>query len=1001
MNKKLEAGEIDFTGELSFTPERQEKYIMSGPIVQRMGTIFVNSKAERLSNIARKRPIRCAFLKGSALYTQAKNSWDLPFEAIFVDDKELPSLLENGLIDAFIDENTMEAIFENFEFVKAQPYFPLIYSPVSFTTANNDLKPIVSVLDKYLENGGFYELSELYKEGIEIYSRHKLFKFLTQEEKEYISKHNSPENAVPFAVENDNYPVAFYNLKEEEFQGIAVDVLDQVALLSGLKFKVANEPGTVWPKLLEKLENGEISILSELLQSRLREGRFLWANKPYCVDNYALLSRADYPDVDINQILYAKVGLIAESGYEEIFYDWFPDSMNTISYVKHEDAFDALEKGEIDLLMGTQNMLLNMTNYLERPGFKANIVFHDSYSSVFGFNKDEFVLQSIVSKVQNYVDMDGISQRWRLKVFDYKSKMLRDMMPYMFCSIGLLFLGLFAVFFLLLKNCKMSRNLEKIVEERTAELKQASSAKSDFLSRMSHEMRTPMNAIIGMAEIAERTKDISKLKYCLATIGASSRHLLELINDILDMSKIEAGKFDLLSAPLNIEDLLKRICSLVIDKMEQNGQKLTVVIGKEMRLNYIGDELRISQVITNILSNAMKFTPEGGQISLFVDEVKRIGPQTVLRFSISDTGIGMAPEQTARLFKAFEQADGTITKRFGGTGLGLAISKNIVEKMDGKIWVDSEPGKGSTFSFEISLKNALQEENTHVLEGVHTEDLSVLIADADQPAREQFCAFMNQFGITWRAVENAEEVISLKNLLEPENKRFSAIFMDCNLCSGLNSSLGGDLGMVELLKQLEGKIDIARVVITGSLLDLNKVEAPLKLLGVKKFISKPLFPSDVFDAISEVVGKKINKLDLNLGAITEVPDLSKIKLLLAEDVQINQEIFISLMEDTGIKIDTVGNGLEAVRAFEANPNKYDIIVMDLQMPEMDGYEATRLIRAMGNPRAQTIPILAMTANAFKEDVEKCIAAGMNDHVAKPIDIKATIKKITQLTKKLD
>ena len=523
------------------------------------------------------------------------------------------------------------------------------------------------------------------------------------------------------------------------------------------------------------------------------------------------------------------------------------------------------------------------------------------------------------------------------------------------------------------------------------EAEKASNAKTDFLSNMSHEMRTPMNAIIGMTEIAERSSDTAKLKYCLETIGVSSRHLLSLINDILDMSKIEAGKFNLDCAPLNIEELLKKICGLVIDKMEQSGQKFTVLIGKGMPLDYLGDELRISQVIANILSNAMKFTPEGGQISLSVDEVEKLGEQSVLRFSISDTGIGMTPEQTKRLFNAFEQADGSITKRFGGTGLGLAISKNIVGKMDGKIWVNSELGKGSTFNFEIKLKNISQkQENLRMLAGVHIADIKVLVADADNDTREQFCAIMNQIGIACEAVNSAQAVINAEKIAQNTHKHFDVIFIDFNLT---------DMNTVELLEQLIGKVEKTSLAMTGSLRDWNKIENKLKLLGVTRFLAKPLFPSDIFDTISEVVGKTINKSNLSASATKDIPDLSEINLLLAEDVQINQEIFISLMEDTGVKIDTVENGLEAVRAFEAQPNKYDIIVMDLQMPEMDGYEATRAIRGMNNPRGKTIPILAMTANAFKEDVEKCIEAGMNDHVAKPIDINVTMQKINSLTKK--
>ena len=249
---------------------------------------------------------------------------------------------------------------------------------------------------------------------------------------------------------------------------------------------------------------------------------------------------------------------------------------------------------------------------------------------------------------------------------------------------------------------------------------------------------------------------------------------------------------------------------------------------------------------------------------------------------------------------------------------------------------------------------------------------------------------MNQIGIACEAVNSAQAVINAEKIAQNTHKHFDVIFIDFNLT---------DMNTVELLEQLIGKVEKTSLAMTGSLRDWNKIEDKLKLLGVTRFIAKPLFPSDIFDTISEVVGKTINKSNLSASATKDIPDLSEINLLLAEDVQINQEIFISLMEDTGVKIDTVENGLEAVRAFEAQPNKYDIIVMDLQMPEMDGYEATRAIRGMNNPRGKTIPILAMTANAFKEDVEKCIEAGMNDHVAKPIDINATMQKINNLTKK--
>ena len=386
-----------------------------------------------------------------------------------------------------------------------------------------------------------------------------------------------------------------------------------------------------------------------------------------------------------------------------------------------------------------------------------------------------------------------------------------------------------------------------------------SRAKSDFLSRMSHEIRTPMNAIIGMTKIADNTNDIGKLRYCLATIGVSSAQLLGLINDILDVSKIEAGKFELDFAPFNIEKSLMKVCNLIIDSAERKGQKFDVILGKNMKVHYLGDELRLSQVITNLLSNAVKFTPENGTITLTAEEKQRKEDGSVLRFTVADTGIGMTQEQIGRLFTSFEQADESITRKFGGTGLGLSISKSIIDKMNGTIWVDSEINKGTTFTFDIELKWAAQQSGGVIVNGITPSDLKLLI--------------------------------------------------------------------------VEGK------------------------------------------------------------ETEDVPDFSDVTLLLAEDVDINREIFITLLENTNVKIDIAENGLIAVQKFTAHPEQYNMIIMDVQMPEMDGYEATKTIRALDLPRAKTIPILAMTANAFKEDVDKCIACGMNDHLAKPVDIKVVIEKI--------
>ena len=516
----------------------------------------------------------------------------------------------------------------------------------------------------------------------------------------------------------------------------------------------------------------------------------------------------------------------------------------------------------------------------------------------------------------------------------------------------------------------------------------AAQAKSDFLSRMSHEMRTPMNAIIGMTKIASDTDDTSKIKYCIDTIETSSEHLLGIINDILDMSKIDAGKFDLVRAPLNIEKMLMKVCNLVVDNMEKKQQKFNIVLSKDLDLNYMADDQRLSQVITNLLSNAMKFTPEKGKITLTVGKIGHDDYTNTLRFSVADNGIGMTEEQAARLFTAFEQADGSISRKFGGTGLGLAISKNIIEKMGGTIWVESQPGAGSTFIFDVTLERA-PHQHTIVFDGISPDDLRLLILENDEEIRQRFVSITESFGMKSESAANPDEALALLEEANRLNHNYDIIFLDYDI-PGTNG--------LELAKKINEKIDKNTVIIITTFMEWHQIEDDAKLQNVTRFVTKPLFPSSILDAIDDVVGTTLKTLDIKTDTTGSMVDLSDVMILLAEDMDINREVFIALLEGTNVSVDIAENGAEAVELFKSDPDKYDLILMDIQMPEMDGYEATKVIRAMDLDKAKDIPIIAMTANAFKEDVDRCIASGMNDHLAKPIDVDTVIRKILQYTK---
>ena len=515
---------------------------------------------------------------------------------------------------------------------------------------------------------------------------------------------------------------------------------------------------------------------------------------------------------------------------------------------------------------------------------------------------------------------------------------------------------------------------------------QSSRAKSEFLANMSHEIRTPMNAIIGMTSIAKSTAESERKDYCLDKISDASTHLLGVINDILDISKIEANKFDLSIEEFDFEKMLQKVVNVINFRVEEKQQIFHVDLDKKIPRYLSGDDQRVAQVITNLLSNAVKFTPEKGSIRLGARLLSLDGDLCTIRIEVIDSGIGISDEQKARIFASFEQADSSTSRKFGGTGLGLAISKRIVEMMNGNIWVESEPDRGSAFIFTIQAKAVTGEHPSLLSPGVNWSNIRILAVDDDPEVRNFFRSIAEQFKIICDTAPDGTTAIEFIT----QNGFYDLYFVDWKM-PGMNG--------IELSRWITGapvserqpEAPVKSVVIMISVMERTLLEKEAKGAGVTKFLSKPLFPSSIADCINECLGTVQQSGDAETGAETD--NFAGRHILLAEDVEINREIVLSILEPTALGIDCAENGAEALRMFSEAADKYDMIFMDIQMPEMDGYEATRRIRALDLPKAKEIPIIAMTANVFKEDIENCLAAGMNDHVGKPLDFTEVMGKL--------
>ena len=574
--------------------------------------------------------------------------------------------------------------------------------------------------------------------------------------------------------------------------------------------------------------------------------------------------------------------------------------------------------------------------------------------------------------IMEYTDIDGMV-----------SKLVNEHTLYtvLVCCVTIaVMLSVFGIYFYL--NRQSLKQLDAARE--TAE--NANKAKSEFLSNMSHDIRTPMNAIVGMTAIATANMD-NKLQVadCLKKISLSSRHLLGLINDVLDMSKIESGKMTLNMEQLSLSEVVESIATIVQPQIKIKKQKFDIYVHNVVAENVYCDSVRLNQMLLNLLSNAYKFTPEGGTIELALwQEASPLGNNYIrTHISVQDNGIGMSDEFKAKIFESFTREDSTRVNKTEGTGLGMSITKYIVDAMHGTIEVDSEKGKGTKFHITLDLEIAETEEVDMIL-----PQWKMLVVDDDQMLCDTTVASLEAIGVKAESTLDGESAIKMAIDAHKSNRDYDVILMDWKL-PGIDG--------IETARRLHSELHKDIPILLISAYDWSEIEDEARAAGINGFISKPLFKSTLFYGLrqfteAEATANKTDKAETE----SKENDLTGKHILIAEDNDLNWEIANLLLTSAGLVVDHAENGQLCVDMLLASkPGTYDAILMDIRMPVMNGYEATTVIRGLNKKEYNSIPIIAMTADAFSEDVKKCIECGMNSHIAKPIDIeilKQTLKR---------